>query len=175
MSTHDLLEKCCFSSDHKTYINAIINEVFNCYGQNLAGFAVFGSYARFENRKNSDLDLLIILNEAPRRTERVSDFTNQIEMKYEHVAQSIYEQEEILCDLSPYILTVEEASTFHPIYSDLIEHCMILHDPKNLIKHIIASTKTLLRVNGAQKIRRNNSWEWQLKRYLGGVKLYEKR
>lgn len=42
-----------FSGRHRRYLNRIIREVVDFYGRNLLGLAVFGSYARRENRLNS--------------------------------------------------------------------------------------------------------------------------
>ena len=95
---------------------AILKEIADYYGDSLVGCAIFGSYARRDNRKNSDLDLLIILDKAPGFSKRIKEFVEQIEMRHEVLAQAIFEQEEILCELSPYILSREEALKIHPIY-----------------------------------------------------------
>lgn len=94
-------------------------------------------------------------------------------MKHESLAQEIYEQEDILCELSPYILTREEALRLHPIYFDLVEHHLIIYDPAGLIKHIIQATGKILKQSGARKVRRNNTWEWQVPNinYPGGIEL----
>ncbi|WP_039944156.1 nucleotidyltransferase domain-containing protein [Thermicanus aegyptius] len=160
-----------FSSLHKTYLTRVVESIVNHYKENLIGLAVFGSYARKENRLNSDFDLLILLKKGPGRRERLNEFITQIEMKHESVAQELYEREEMICDLSPIILTQEEALTFQAIYPDMVDHCIILHDPEGLIQRILTSTKNLLEKMGAKKILRNNSWEWQFSRFLGGVPL----
>jgi predicted nucleotidyltransferase len=54
-----------FSGHHRRYLAAVLREIIAYYGSSLLGCAIFGSYARGENRLNSDLDLLIILEEAP--------------------------------------------------------------------------------------------------------------
>jgi len=94
-------------------------------------------------------------------------------MKHEPLAQEIYEQEDIHCELSPYILTKEEALRLHPIYYDLVEHHLIVYDPTGLIKHIIQATGKILERSGARKVRRNNTWEWQVPNlnYPGGTEL----
>lgn len=160
-----------FSPLHKTYLTWVIESIITHYKENLIGLAIFGSYARKENRLHSDLDLFILLKKGPSRRERLSEFITQIEMKHESVAQELFERDEILCDLSPIILTQEEALTFQAIYPDMVDHCIILHDPEGLVQRILTSTKNLLEKMGAKKIRRNNSWEWQFSRFLGGVRL----
>ncbi|AGL00516.1 putative nucleotidyltransferase [Desulfoscipio gibsoniae DSM 7213] len=158
---------------HRQYIIAVLNEVVNYYGDSLVGCAVFGSYARGDNRKNSDLDLLIILTSAPGFSRRLGDFVENVEMKHEKLAQTLYEQKDVFIELSPYILTREEALKVHPIYFDLIEHNYVIYDPENMIDRIINSAANLLEKSGARKSRTNNTWEWDTGKmgFLGGMDL----
>lgn len=162
-----------FSPLHRQYIIAVLSEVVNYYGDSLIGCAVFGSYARGDNRHNSDLDLLIILKKAPGFSRRLSDFVDRIEMKHEELAQKLYEREDILIELSPYILAREEALTVHPIYFDMVEHNCVIYDPDNIIARIICSTANLLEKSGACKERTNNTWEWHTGNlgFIGGMDL----
>lgn len=162
-----------FSPPHKQYVIAVLNEVVRYYGDLLLGFAVFGSYARGDNHHNSDLDLLIVLKEAPGFSLRLREFVDNIEMKHEVLAQKLYEQEDIHLELSPYILTRAEALKMHPLYFDLVEHHCIIYDPDHIIARIISSTEIILRKSGARKNRVGNTWEWQTGKmgFLGGMDL----
>ncbi|MCL6611614.1 MAG: nucleotidyltransferase domain-containing protein [Peptococcaceae bacterium] len=173
MSERILPKMKTFSPLHRQYVIAILNEIVRYYGDLLMGCAVFGSYARGDNRHNSDLDLLIILREAPGFSRRLKEFVENIEMKHEGLAQKLYEQEDILVDLSPYILTREEALKVHPLYFDLVEHHFIIYDPDHIITRIINSTGVLLQKSGARKDRVSNTWEWQTGKmgFLGGTDL----
>lgn len=158
---------------HRQYIITVLNEIISCYDDILVGCAVFGSYARGDNRKNSDLDLLIILTKAPGFSRRLGYFIEHVEMKHEQLAQTLYEHEDIFIELSPYILTREEALKVHPIYFDLIEHNCVIYDSEKIIARIINSTANLLRKSGAMKSRINNTWEWNTGKlgFLGGIDL----
>jgi hypothetical protein len=162
-----------FSSRHRQYLNRVLTRIHEYYGDSLLGLAIFGSYARLENRKNSDLDLLIILKKAPGFSQRIQDFVDNVELELESLAQELYEEEDILCELSPYILSKEESLKFQPIYFDLVEHNKIVYDPEGIISHIIESTKNLMVQYGAKKVEYGNFWEWETEKgeFLGGTQL----
>lgn len=151
-----------FSFRHKEYISSILREIIAYYGSNLVGLAAFGSYARGANRLNSDLDILIILKDAPGFSQRLGEFVEQVEMKYEELAQELYERDDILCELSPYILTRQEALKLQPIYYDLAEHHVVLYDPEGVLERIIDSTKRFLEQLRAERTNYGNTWEWSL-------------
>lgn len=114
---------------------------------------------------------MIILQEAPGRRERLIEFIEKIELKHEDLAQRLYDEEGIFCELSPYILVESEALRVQPIYFDLVAHHIVVSDPKGIIEHIIRAMDDLLRKVGARKARRNNTWEWRTNRFLGGIEL----
>ncbi len=162
-----------FSLRHQRYLSGVLRRIGEHYGDSLLGLAIFGSYARLENRKNSDLDLLILLKEAPGFSHRLQDFVDHVELELESFAQGLYEEDDILCELSPYILSKEESLRFQPIYFDLVEHNRIVYDSQGIIAHIIEATKDLMLRYGAKKITYGNFWEWETEKreFLGGKKL----
>lgn len=160
-----------YSEGHHRFVEGVLREIMHHYAENLLGLAIFGSYARGENRKDSDLDLLIILKDAPRRRLRLVEFIQEIEMKHDSLAQQLFSEQGLLCELSPYIVTECEALLAQPIYYDLVDHHVIVFDPHRIVFRIIKSTSALLRQVGAQRIRRNNTWEWRTNRFLGGIQL----
>lgn len=167
----ELMKLRTYSTAHNEYIKAVIEKIMGYYQDNLTGIGIFGSYARKENRLNSDLDLFILLNNAPNRKTRLQEFVQNIEMNIEKLSQKLYERDEIYCEISPYILTLEEALFFNPIYADMVDHFVILSDRYYYITRILSSTKKLLGIYNAVKIRRNNTWEWQFNQFLGGKPL----
>lgn len=92
------------------------------------------------------------------------------------MAQELYEQEGISCDLSPYILAREEAFKLQPIYYDLVEHHVIIYDPQSLLANIVEATKNFLAGAGAKKEWYGNTWEWGTEKvgFPGGIELQQR-
>ncbi|MCX7668327.1 MAG: nucleotidyltransferase domain-containing protein [Atribacterota bacterium] len=158
-----------FSSLHAQYIEQTLSSIVGYYRELLLVLAIFGSYARGENRRNSDLDLLIILEKAPSLRKRLEEFEKAVEGT-ELLTQKLYE-EDIFCEISPYILSRDEAFTFQPIYFDLCEYHMVVFDPKSIFPGLIASIKTLLQKHRAEKFSWGNFWGWKTDKFLGGTRL----
>ncbi|BER93360.1 nucleotidyltransferase domain-containing protein [Atrimonas thermophila] len=159
-----------FSPSHKQYIKEVLTSIIEHYGNLLCVLAIFGSYARGENRKNSDLDLLVILERSQSLRKRLEEFEEAIK-RTEPLAQELYEKEGIYCEPSPYILSRDEAFTFQPIYFDLYEHHILVFDPQNMFPRLIASIGKVLREYRAQKFSWGNFWGWKAEKFLGGIKL----
>jgi predicted nucleotidyltransferase len=71
-----------------------------------------------ENRKDSDFDLLIILENAGKRRIRIEEFIREIEMKHDDLAQQLFRDQGLSCELSPYIVTLaylEKASVWREV------------------------------------------------------------
>ncbi len=151
-----------FSPRHEAYIEAVLREISAHYKDQLLACAVFGSYALKENRLNSDLDLLLVLDTKESFTQRMARFVDQIELKHESLAQELYEQEGIICEISPYILMRQEAHVVHPVYYDLASHHVIVHDPYGLIGHIARRVKEYLTEKGAHKETVATGWLWHV-------------
>lgn len=162
-----------YTRRQESYIDAMLDRIAVFYGPRLAALAVYGSFSRAANRKDSDLDLLIVLRDAPKMSVRIAEFVEQVEMPVEPLGQELFEKDGILCEPSPYILTVEEALRMQPIYYDFIEHHVTVLDPDFLIERIVKSVRMWLANVGATKVRRNNTVEWQTRQggFPGEVRL----
>ncbi|MEJ5349297.1 MAG: nucleotidyltransferase domain-containing protein [Desulfosoma sp.] len=152
-----------FSPHHEAYVEAVLGQISAHDQDQLLACAIFGSYARKENRLNSDLDLLLILDVKEGFTQRMARFVEQIELKHESLAQELYEQEGIICEISPYILMRQEALVVHPVYYDLVSHHVIVHDPHGLIRHIVHRVEEYLTKKGAHKETVVTGWLWHVK------------
>ncbi len=75
-------------------IELIFQEVRSYYGKNLTSFVVFGSCGRGILGPNSDIDMLIVLRNAPRgRFKRMKEFYENIEKRIEPYIEKLRDYE----------------------------------------------------------------------------------
>lgn len=107
------------------------------YGDRLVAAVVFGSGARGDLSLSSDLDLLVVLDPCePDHRARLSFF-------WERVGEVLEGRFPI--PLSPLILSVEEAQTFHPLWLDIVEAHRVLYDAGGVIARMEQQVQAYLR------------------------------
>lgn len=136
------------------------------FGARLISLVLYGSVARGEARKDSDIDLLIILDDISsnyhRRLDQILAVQSRLERK--KVYQTIKETIGIKPYLSYLILSKEEANKNLYIYLDMVEDARILYDQDNFFSKILTRMKDRLRKIGSQRIwLEDGTWYWDLK------------
>jgi hypothetical protein len=148
----------------------LLDKIKEYYSNRLVSLVIFGSYARKENKLNSDLDILIVLKTNKSRHERTTEFIENIEMPLEYSAQF---DEDTNIDLSPFILSEDEAKYFNPLYLDMVEHSIVIFDKNNFIRNILDKVREQMERWGSYKEFVGNRWIWIIKKgeFVGRVKL----
>ncbi len=131
------------------------------FGDNLISLVLYGSVARGAARDESDIDLLIILKDAPpyyyQRIEPVID----IELKLRKITSETTGATPIF---STIILSKEEAMENRNIFLDMIDDSIILYDKNDFFKNRLKELKKRLVQLGSKKVvLKNKTWYWQLK------------
>jgi predicted nucleotidyltransferase len=101
---------------------------------NLISVVVFGSVARGEAGKESDVDLLVVADNLPDRYERFKLFDKaeeKLESKKKELRKDGYQ-----IFFSPIIKSKEEAEFLTPLYLDLVEDAVILKDEGDFLKKL---------------------------------------
>ncbi len=142
-------------------VSILIDCLRRHYGENLNSVAIFGSYARREARLNSDLDLYIVLKNAPypSRNKVNRDFTESVENKLIAILEEL-RSTGICMDISPVIFSIEQASCFNPLYYDMTEHAFIIQDENDFLKEKIEATREMMKKNGSKKVIVGGHWYW---------------
>ena len=146
--------------------DAIINKLAEAlkkkYEENLISIVVYGSVARGEARKDSDIDLLIVADNLPKdRLKRQKEFTEAEKEIIDEVEKLNTEGYHI--EISPIIKTKTEASKISPLYLDMVEDAVIIYDKNNFIRKILERMKTQLKTLGSKRIKMGKKWYWMLK------------
>ncbi len=143
-------------------IEKLFNRIIEFYGDNLVSLAVFGSFARGEPKLNSDIDILIILERKEGIGKEIQRFQEHIERVVEEGLQELYEIHGINMEISPFILSYEDAKYFNPIYLDMVEHSIIIFDRDNFLKRILEKMRE--KMDQFQKYEAGTTYIWDMTR-----------
>lgn len=138
---------------HSRMIAQLLDELKKKQGNNLISFVLYGSVARGDYRKDSDIDLLIICESLPREKLRRQEIFNEIE-KEARCEDAVF---------MPILKTKYEASHISPLYLDMIDDAIILYDKNDFFKKVLEKLRRGLKKVGARKIHIGKKWYWDLK------------
>ncbi len=147
-------------SPYKELLDDLLARLKKAFGENLVSFVVYGSVARGDYRKDSDIDLLIICRTLPeeklRRQELFIEIEDGLNLK------ALY-KEGFYPNFSPVLKTVEEAKFLTPLYLDMVEDAMILYDTEDFFKNVLDRLRAILKKQGAKRVSIGKKWYWDLK------------
>ncbi|MGC8596549.1 MAG: nucleotidyltransferase domain-containing protein [Thermocladium sp.] len=152
---------------YESLLNKLLNLLLNHFKDKLYSVVVYGSVARGDNRKDSDIDLLIIVKDLPKsRIERYKIF-EQFETQLMEDIEELYD-EGYYVSFSPIMKTPEEASHFSPLYMDMVEDAIILFDKENFFNDILKRIKKKLDELGFERVWLGKKWYWRKRNYKFG-------
>jgi predicted nucleotidyltransferase len=153
-----------FTDLHRKCLAAILRTIADYYGERMVSLVVFGSYARREPRFDSDLDLLIVLKSGSwsRLSERTEEFVTNVEQPCDEGLQLLFE-EGISMELSPLILTRDEAQNFLPLYLDMVSNSLIIEDHEGFFAGVIEKVKQQMARWGSERINVSGHWLWEIR------------
>lgn len=148
----------------RAFIKELFDKVANEYGDRLISFVVFGSVARGTDTRESDIDILLILDTNEcffDRAIRLAKIINEV--KRSEVAK-LLESEGYSSLTEVYPLSLEEAVGFRPIYLDICLDAIIIYDKNSFFKKILYRLRNSLKNLGAIRISLSDQeWIWILK------------
>jgi len=137
------------------------------FGEDLVSVVVFGSVARGNSRKDSDLDVLIVVRGLPEgKLERSKLFDDVEAGLSEELALAASRGYSIA--ISPIIKTPEEAAGFSPLYMDLTEDALILYDKGDFFSLVLENEKKVLEKLGYERVKLGKAWYWRKRGYKHG-------
>lgn len=147
-------------SPYKELLEKLLNELRRICGDNLISLALYGSVARGDFHKDSDIDLLIICEKLPKEKFLRQKFFIEIEKAIPF--EKLHEQNYYPI-FSPILKTSEEAKFLSPLYLDMVDDAIILFDKDDFFRSILDRLKSQLKKLGAIKKTIGNKWYWDLK------------
>ncbi|MBO3803307.1 MAG: nucleotidyltransferase domain-containing protein [Candidatus Brockarchaeota archaeon] len=147
---------------HWKVLSDLLQALRRRLGDRLVSLVVYGSVARGEARRDSDIDVLIVAEGLPNGRMRRSRIFEEVE---EEVSESVKEAwaRGYSVDFSPILKTPEEAAKLSPLYLDMVEDAVILYDEGGFFGKVLARLRERLRQLGAKRLRVGNKWYWILK------------
>lgn len=151
------------SATHCTYLDSLFDRIKTFYQANLVSLAVYGSYARGENRPDSDIDLLIVLQKMEgERLARQEAFVREIEIPLDPL-WSACAKEGFHMEISTLILDRRQAGSFMPLYLDMAEHCVILFDRDQFFQRRLDQVRQQMKRWGSRKQKVGGHWYWEIR------------
>ncbi|MEM1986312.1 MAG: nucleotidyltransferase domain-containing protein [Nitrososphaeria archaeon] len=148
---------------YRSLMEDLLNALILVFKDNLVSVIIYGSVARGQTRKDSDLDLFIVVDDLPAsRFERNAMFYEAekvVEKRLDELFNKGY-----AISLSPILRTSNEAMKIVPLYLDMVDDCIILYDKKGFFEKILE--RLLLKLNelGAERVWIGKKWYWRLKK-----------
>ncbi|QXJ32282.1 nucleotidyltransferase domain-containing protein [Saccharolobus shibatae] len=148
---------------YATLLNNMIKIMKEEFKDDLISVVLYGSVARGDNRNDSDVDILIVMDNLPRDSmlKRIRLFETKVEDK---LNLDEYWNKGYYVSLSPILKTPEEAGKISPLYLDMVYDALILYDKDEFFTKILQKLKERLTELGAERVRMGKKWYWILKK-----------
>lgn len=151
-----------FKAAFREIEETLLDEVQRHYGGRLVSLVVYGSVGRGTMRPDSDIDLLIVADDLPSgRIPRVDDFA-AVENRLAPLLER-FRREGVATEFSPVFKTPEEATRLSPLFLDMVDDAVILHDRGGFFAGVLDRLRSRLATLGSRRIWRGNAWYWDLK------------
>lgn len=150
--------------EYKELLDDFVNLVQHTFGEQVVSIILYGSVARGTAKPNSDVDLLLILKEAPSQYwKRLQPLLPILRQLQKDPSRKKLEEKGMNPSLSLLILSLEEAKENRYLYLDMVEEALILMDREGFFHSKLESIQKRLKELGSRKVRRNGDWYWDLK------------
>lgn len=158
------------SKENRKHLNEVLKRLAQQYAEllrdrlddRLVSVVLFGSVVRGEAGPYSDIDLFIVLEDAPRGMIHRRAILEPIRQTLTLTLEKLWDIG-IYTDFVEIIRTREEAQRFHPIYLDMTKEAVLLYDKGNFIAGVLKRVRERLNKLGARRKRLGKVMYWDLK------------
>jgi len=129
----------------------------------IVSIALFVSVARGQAGPGSDIDLFVVLQEAPSGMLSRCRLLDPVRESLTPELEGLWKQG-VYADFVEVIRTRSEAQKFHPLYLDMSQEAVLLYDRDRFLETLLAMVKEQLEREGAERKVMGNFWYWDLLR-----------
>lgn len=149
---------------YRSVVERILNRLLASFGDRLVSLAVFGSVARGDARKDSDLDILAVIKRLPRSSfKRFDMFMEALGEEFEGYLDELMDKG-FYVSVSPVIKEPEEASKPSILYLDMVEDSVVVYDREGFFTGVLERLRRRLDELGAERVWVGRKWYWRLKK-----------
>jgi predicted nucleotidyltransferase len=151
-------------AEYRNLLNVFVDSVQQEQGDQVVSVVLYGSVARGTAGPGSDVDLLLILREAPLEYwKRLQPLLRVLRRLRKEQCWKTLEEQGWTPFVSVMVLSLEEAKQNRYLYLDMLDEAKILVDKDGFFRAKLASLRQRLKELGAKKVQRNGGWYWDLK------------
>jgi predicted nucleotidyltransferase len=143
-------------------VEGLVSAFKGVFGDRLVSLVLYGSYARGDYRSDSDIDLIVVLEEVGDRLELHREL-DLVEEALRPVFDCLREAG-LRPVLSPVVLDRESASITRPLYLDAVFDARVLYDRGGFMTGVLERVRRRLEEYGAERRRVGSKWVTVLKR-----------
>ncbi len=141
----------------------LVCESLRVLGDDLVSVVVYGSVARGEARKNSDMDVLLVARNLPRTFYDRAALIYPVKRGCRDIQTDLWRREGIHCSIQIYPVLPEELDDFRPLFLDIATDGRLLFDRRRFMEQKLAGWRTRLAEIGAKKVKLpDGRWYWDL-------------
>ncbi len=151
------------SEPYRTLIEKLLQALLEVFGSKLISLVIYGSVAQGDYAKESDVDMLIIVEGLPRERFKRGELFAKAEEKLDKTLDKLLD-EGYAISFTPIIKTPTEAMKITPLYLDMVEDAVIVYDKNSFFEKILEKLRAKLEELGAERVYIGKKWYWRLKK-----------
>ena len=148
---------------YKNVLTVILEVCKRVFGDDFESLVLFGSVARDEADKKSDIDLIIVHREFPESLSKRIDVLLPVLAEVKKSKEFLFFSPDYPF-IQFYPLTIQEAKKSRPIYLDITQDGIILYDKNGVMHNTLNRLKKKLEKLGSKRVfLKDGTWMWVLK------------
>lgn len=151
------------SRDYQRLLDRLLTLLREQMGERLLAVCLYGSLARGQVQRGSDVDLFIVVQGEQKEAEEL--WTTAHRALYETPEYEALTQQGIWPALSPFIVTQAFLAAETPwLLLEVQDHGLILYDPQGVLARKLEAVRQRMRELGTKKVMMpDGSWYWDIK------------